>query len=73
MKAFGLWIALLFLSQPFTLEAQSESERYEMGLMALKEGKYTEAKKVFYQLRSQYPQNSQYWYLSGMSKIQLKD
>ena len=73
MKAFGLWIALLFLSQPFTLEAQSESERYEMGLMALKEGKYTEAKKVFYQLRSQYPQNFQYWYLSGMSKIQLKD
>lgn len=73
MKAFGLWILLIFCAFPRMGNAQTESERYQSGINALNTGKYSEAKKVFYLLRSQYPQKAEYWYMSGMSKIQLKD
>ncbi len=73
MKAYSLWFALFFLGYTHLVSAQTETARYEQGLKALKDKNYGEAKKVFYQLRSQYPQKAEYWYLSGMSKIQLKD
>ncbi len=73
MKPFGFAIALFFLLSISSARAQNESEIYEKGLQALKSENYELAKKTFYTLRSQYPQNANYWYLSGVSKIQLKD
>ncbi len=73
MKSFGFATTLLFLLSISSVQAQNESETYEKGLQALKSANYELAKKTFYTLRSQYPQNANYWYLSGVSKVQLKD
>lgn len=73
MKAIGLYMMFFFLSFTQHVWAQTEAERYDKGVKILKESDFENAKKIFYELRSQYPQKAEYWYLCGVAKIQGKD
>jgi tetratricopeptide (TPR) repeat protein len=73
MRLIGLGVTLFFCIASFDAKAQSEEILYKRGVESLENQEFERAKKDFYQLISQFPNNSKYWYLSGVAKTQLKD
>lgn len=73
MRAFSFKIVLYLSLLVSSLNAQNEQQRVQEGMNLLKEGSASQARRVFYQLKSQYPQNARYWYLSGLANLQMKD
>lgn len=69
----GIWFTLILVFVGNSLLAQSEKEQYDKALNWLQQNEYKKAKSAFYKLSENFPNNAQYHYYLGVSKLKMSD